>query len=265
MESIGKRTSIKKIELLKTNKNNLNTSVISQKVKFNNLKSTYSINNKENNIPNEKISKNNSSEKNFYLTKEVLKIKVPEIIENFILIDKSQVNSIETNFEENSYFKDNYYNAIYSSSISLEAIIIENLNLYLNTNENKVNEAYLLFDYINVKGILFKEISKVVKNFEMDLSTFILVNIYLDIFSQMSNILFTWNNIFLIFVSAAVIALKFNEDKIYHLSYLSEITDINLSKLVLAENNFIKIINYKLYITYENYLIYHKMLIKELK
>lgn len=84
-----------------------------------------------------------------------------------------------------------------------------------------------------------------------EVSTFIVMSLYIDYYCERNDFILTQNNIFRIIFSAAVVALKYNEDIVFSDYQYSIIGGISLSELITLESHFLNGMNYNLYIKSE--------------
>ena len=155
----------------------------------------------------------------------------------------------------------NYENAIKSSESSIQAIIYQNKEFYSKYKNVNINKKYQIYENLNIEDNLLDILTEISRLFEMELSTFILMNIYLDRYSEINNVFFSWDNIFLLIVCASLAALKVNEDEMYPLRYYSSVTDVNLDILSNAESTFYQQSNYNFFVSDRLYLKYYKSMI----
>jgi hypothetical protein len=103
-------------------------------------------------------------------------------------------------------------------------------------------------------------IDRLKKYFSFEDQTLVLSLIYVDRFCEMNSIKLKISNFHRIFLVGIVIAIKFNEDIYYPNSFYSKIGGITLEDLNALEANFLKMIEYSLYIDDELFKKYHSFL-----
>ena len=182
---------------------------------------------------------------------------------DILLTDKSKSDSILNIKKQKINLPTNYLNSIKSSAASIEAIIYENKDFLLYI-DNKNSNNYYNINNLKIEGNLNKVLKNIAILFEMELSTFIIMNIYLDIYSEKSNDLFSWENIFLLIISASLCALKYNEDKLFLQKYYSSLIEISLDILISSEVSFANKIDFKFYVDKNLYDKYHDKMVKAL-
>ena len=129
-----------------------------------------------------------------------------------------------------------------ATSISFFLSELINENLKNNDSENDIFTIKSLpklsiSDYLN-RIILYSNIEE---------NTLISALIYIHIISKIKPI--TKYNIHKILFTSILISLKFNEDGIYKNNYYSEIAGVSTEELLILENEFLKLIKYKLFIS----------------
>ena len=143
-----------------------------------------------------------------------------------------------------------------SISFFLSELINENLkNNEINNSENDIFTIKSLpklsiSDYLN-RIILYSNIEE---------NTLISALIYIHIISKIKPI--TKYNIHKILFTSILISLKFNEDGIYKNNYYSEIAGVSTEELLVLENEFLILINYKLFISEKTFDTYKLALVK---
>ena len=143
-----------------------------------------------------------------------------------------------------------------SISFFLSELINENLkNNEINNSENDIFTIKSLpklsiSDYLN-RIILYSNIEE---------NTLISALIYIHIISKIKPI--TKYNIHKILFTSILISLKFNEDGIYKNNYYAEIAGVSTEELLVLENEFLILINYKLFISEKTFDTYKLALVK---
>jgi hypothetical protein len=143
-----------------------------------------------------------------------------------------------------------------SISFFLSELINENLkNNEINNSESDIFTIKSLpklsiSDYLN-RIILYSNIEE---------NTLISALIYIHIISKIKPI--TKYNIHKILFTSILISLKFNEDGIYKNNYYAEIAGVSTEELLVLENEFLILINYKLFISEKTFDTYKLALVK---
>lgn len=121
---------------------------------------------------------------------------------------------------------------------SLISNIISNIVLI---NEKKFNKKApsSIFDLSNSSSFKFESfINKLIKSWEADYSTVISALILIDRITKMANIVITDKNIYTLFTSALLIAIKLNEDIIYRDKDFAQLAKLSISTLIFLERSF---------------------------
>ena len=103
---------------------------------------------------------------------------------------------------------------------------------------------------------LFDYLSRIHKYSNINDSTLIISLIYIDRICKNKGVKLTKYNIHRILFISILISIKFNEEKIYPNSFYSKIAGISIKELIKLESAFLKLIDFKLYISEEIYNIY---------
>ena len=137
----------------------------------------------------------------------------------------------------------------------LNTIISESKKNKLNTKEispfnNKHSPKISLFDYL----------LRIQKYSGIENNTLIIALIYIDRICYKKGIILNKYNIHKILFSSILIAIKYNEDKIYDNLFFSKIAGISVAELKILEQTFLKIINYELFVSDGLYKKYYNSL-----
>jgi hypothetical protein len=107
---------------------------------------------------------------------------------------------------------------------------------------------------------LYEYLVRIQKYSLIEKNTFISALVYIDRFCKKSNILLTYYNIYKIIISAVLISIKFNEDKIFDFEYYGKITGIKISELKIIEYNFYCMCDFNIFISEETFEKYSSCL-----
>ena len=111
----------------------------------------------------------------------------------------------------------------------------------------------------NLPNLTFVDFTKrIFKYLKPESSTIIISLIYIDMFLNIDRekMFLTENNIFKVYLSSIVLAIKYNEDDFDENDYFAKVGGITLPELNVLEREFVKIINYKLFVNDEVYKNY---------
>ena len=96
---------------------------------------------------------------------------------------------------------------------------------------------------------------------EMEDNTLIIALISIDRLCNIASITLTQYNIHRILFTAILIAVKYNEDKIYDNAYYAEIAGVPLKELNVMENEFLDLINFNICVNTDIFEHYHSYLV----
>jgi hypothetical protein len=85
--------------------------------------------------------------------------------------------------------------------------------------------------------------------------------IYIDRICEESPLVLTDNNIYRVLLASLITAIKYNEDEIYSNNFYAKVGGIPREEIDRIEYEFLKLINYSLYVksdTYQKYKVYIK-------
>ncbi len=111
-----------------------------------------------------------------------------------------------------------------------------------------------------------KFLERIVRYTKLENSTLILSLIYIDRICEMRSWKLKYINIHRLLITSVLTALKYNEDDIYDNVFYSNVGGITSNELQMLEENFLKGINYTLFINdnifekYENFLVQYNTL-----
>ena len=89
-------------------------------------------------------------------------------------------------------------------------------------------------------------------------STFIIMLIYIDRLCEINNFIVNSLNVYRIIFSSFVIAIKYNEEKDFNNEFFSKLAGMSLTEMNLLELIYLNLIDYKLYISDEDFLNYYE-------
>ncbi len=160
---------------------------------------------------------------------------------------------------------DNYRSLDLDNSIELSMFLVIDEIL----KKNKVNPLYKkiikkqrksIFNCEKIPKIgLLEYLHRLNKYCEIERSTLICTLIYLDRFIK-NFINITENNIHRILLMSLITSIKYNEDVIFDNLDFSKIAGLNLKEFNKIESEFLKILNFKLYIHEKEFQLYNKYL-----
>ncbi len=162
-------------------------------------------------------------------------------------------SSIEESKIDYDYSSPSMYMNILIKTIS--CIISELIELNCSNLNNNISTSNDIFNISQIPNIsILNYLKRIVEYTNIEESTLICALIYIDTVAKNKKI--TNLNIHKILFSAILASIKYNEDKIYRNSYYSQIAGISLEELLKIENEFLNLIQFKLFIDDDKYLSY---------
>lgn len=141
----------------------------------------------------------------------------------------------------------------------LISLIEENKNLK-NYKEKIILQKKLIFESQEIPPISIKDYLYRIQSFsEVEDNTLIISLIYIDKICDNASIILTEYNVHKILFVSILLAIKYNEDTFYDNKYYSKIAGVPLKELKNMEYEYIKLINFDLYVNkaiFENYKNY---------
>ena len=149
---------------------------------------------------------------------------------------------------------------IQSISDILSKILEENKKLP-NIKEIISKQNKMCFSYNSIPKISIKDYLERIQEYTcLEQNTLILSLIYIDRLCEIGKIILTYYNIHKILFGAILIAIKYNEDNFYDNKYYAKIAGVKISELKLMELNFIRFIDYQMYVPEEIFTNYRDYL-----
>ena len=184
-----------------------------------------------------------------------MKSQIPEI----------KINLLENNEKNKETESESSRNTTLCNSAQNESIseIISELLLGI-CEENLKNTSIprnILSKFYTIKRpniSLSKYIERIQKYINVQDSTLILILIYIDKLCGKFNISLNFLNIYKLIFGAMITALKYNEDSVFEMDYLSKVCGISLKEAKELEFLFIILIKFDLYVKEETYEQYYQ-------
>ncbi len=101
-------------------------------------------------------------------------------------------------------------------------------------------------------------LENLVKVTQIESSTLIAMLIYIDRLCEINNFIVNSLNVYRIIFSSFVIAIKYNEEKYFDNKFFSKLAGMSLTEMNLLESIYLNLIDYKLYISDEEFVIYYE-------
>jgi hypothetical protein len=135
-----------------------------------------------------------------------------------------------------------------------------------NKKNKKAKDENSPFVHKNAPSIsIYDYLLRILNYTKIDKSTLIISLIYIDKICLKKEIALTKYNVHRILFSSILIAIKYNEDKIYDNLFYSKVAGISLKEINVLENKFLKIIDFDLFISKEVYEKYYNYLNNDIK
>lgn len=103
-------------------------------------------------------------------------------------------------------------------------------------------------------------LSRLSDHLKMDKSTVIIMLIYIDRLCDKTKLVLTHLNIHQIAAISAMEAMKYNQDEAYALDFYSNVTGIEVNELIDLEFQFLKSLEFKLFVEKKEYKMYEEYL-----
>ena len=162
--------------------------------------------------------------------------------------DTEATLSFENSSSKEKYLKDHIISAI---SLNLTDII----------KDNQIYEDLIIKDkfYLtNIPPISIKDyIKRFMKYTNMNISTLINAIIYMDNFCEKKKFILSLNNVYLLFLSACIISMKFNEDSNINYKKYAQIAGISLDILKNLEFSLLINLQFSLFVKEDLYNSYY--------
>ena len=99
---------------------------------------------------------------------------------------------------------------------------------------------------------------RIVKYSKMENSTMIIVLIYLDRLTEISEIDLTYNNVHKLLLAACITAIKYNEDDFFSNKFYSKVGGVSQEETNLLEEEFCNCIEFSFFVSVETFEQYRK-------
>ena len=182
---------------------------------------------------------------------------------------KNTNDEFETQYsEDESIIKETIKEKITDSSTYSINFIIKSISKALVTilEDNKKLSDYKQINIIQSKMIfngnsipkisIYDYLNRIQYYSSIEIPTLICSLIYIDRICQIAGITLTYYNIHRILFSAILMSIKFNEDRYYDNKYYSKIAGVKVKELKQIEYNFLDLIDFKLFISEDEFLKY---------
>ena len=169
-------------------------------------------------------------------------------------IEESDEDTEISNIDSNQSFND--FSVVQRISSTLDDIISKNETE--NNKNNLIDYDYSLFTHGTIPKISIEDyLNRIQKYTELEDSTLIIALIYIDRLLENKNFKLSIYNVHRILFTAVLLAIKYNEDEIYENNVFAEIFGVSNKELNNLENEFLDLIEFKLFITKKIFQLYY--------
>ena len=169
-------------------------------------------------------------------------------------LEKSDEDLNTTNIHSNKSL-DNF-STIQLISLTLDDIITK--NEAENRENNEVNYDDSPFVNVKIPKISIEDyLNRIQKYSDLEDSTLVIALIYIDRLLENRNIILSKYNVYRILLTAVLLAIKYNEDEIYDNSFFAKIFGVTIKELNKLENEFLDLIEFKLFISRKTFQLYY--------
>ena len=183
-------------------------------------------------------------------------------------MDFEMNNSFSTQDNDNSEISF-YDNCDYSSEEKIFHGIINILDLLIKKNKDLKNYLKIvkkqeksIFSSKSIPEISLQDyLKRIISYSQIENNTLITSLIYIDRLCQKTKLILTPYNMHRIIFTSILLSLKYNEDTLYSFSFYSKIAGVNVKELKSLESEFIKLIDFSLYVEAEQFEKYKQYLL----
>ena len=160
-------------------------------------------------------------------------------------INTSNINEI-TSFNNNT-INENTKKIIKRISALFSNICQENTKEF-NKETNSITKPFLSINpLISINDYL----ERLYKYSKINISTVILILIYIDRISNINKFKLTYYIIHKLILSSMVVAIKYNEDEYFSIKYYSKLGGVTKTEMIFLEYYFVSLINFNLFVDKE--------------
>ena len=172
------------------------------------------------------------------------------------MLERSPNSTVSTSDNEQS--KELTLSLVQTISKVLKNIILS--QELSSSSAEKIN----LFCLESVPSISISDyLSRIVSYTNIETSTLISSLIYIDRLCSNTNIKLSFYNIYSIISIALYLSIKFNEDTLCKEDFYAKVAGLSMGEIAKTSLVFMKIIDYKLYISIDEYKIYEQYILKD--
>ena len=171
-----------------------------------------------------------------------------EDIDGENIIEESHSKNIVKESQNNSYIK---------TIIKVLTLILEENKTITDYKQIIIIQSKSIFSSHSIPKIsLLNYLKRIQIYSQIETPTLICSLIYIDRLCNFTGIILTYYNIHRILFSAILMSIKFNEDRYYDNKYYSKIAGVKVKELKQIEYKFLDLIDFKLFISEDEFLKY---------
>ena len=166
---------------------------------------------------------------------------------NNINVNDNLINNNELSFSQNIINESPEKKVIEKISDLFSNICQDNKNEF---NKDKLNliKPFITFNpSISIRDYL----ERFYKYSKINISTIILILIYIDRITNFNKFKLTYYNIHKLILSSMVVAIKYNEDEFYSMIFYAKLGGVTKAEMIFLEYYFVTLINFNLFISDE--------------
>ena len=173
---------------------------------------------------------------------------------------EDDLSSIQNSTKEKNFLKkeqETENNIILNAISEIFKQITENNNEQVVKKDSSKKKHAALYSEAPPKISLYDYVSRIQKYTAIEKNTIILALIYIDRVCEINSFHLTSYNIHRILFISILTAIKYNEDSVYSNKYYSEVAGVSLKELNSMENSFLELLDFKLFVTVEEFNKYN--------
>jgi len=196
-------------------------------------------------------------------------MSVAELDENTKTSDNSPLNELNSKNKNKNFKREDLTEKFQTRETEVIQLINKIILEIIDDNkkellENKISKfSRTIFYMKNLPNIKFIDyLKRTYKYLKPQVSTLIIALIYVDrICSEKSNkLVLIDNNIFKLFLTATILAIKYNEDYYDDNAYFAKVGGISLNEMNILEKEFLDLIDFRLFVSVEIFSKYNNYL-----
>lgn len=147
----------------------------------------------------------------------------------------------------------------------LERVIATN-KLSPSYQEKVISQSHMVFSsWTEPKITLSDYLERITFYSKCEENTVILSLIFIDKLVNLSSLVITSFNVHRLVFTSLLVAIKFNEDKIYDMNYFSAVSGMEKNELIKCEHEFLMKIKFELYVDEKKFFLYRNNLMSKIQ